>query len=406
MKKLVLLIAMSMMFLSCADEGKDWKIIPVGALLNRTGSGNSLGESADTVLNYAIADVNDYLEDNFAFFTLELHREDTGTDSLRALQKLQALHAQGIKVVIGPQTSAEASALRAYAEQNDMILLSPSSVAISLAIPGDNLYRLPPSDYIQAKAMARMLIDDNIKQLVTIKREDVWGNDLYQAVKSEFEKMGGQAQIVISYNAKEHSFEDYVNTLDQSVASFLSSYENDEVAVYMISMGEGMNILEAAAEKDNLGKVRWYGASAFAENKNLINNKIAADFAISRGLPCPIFGLNPDFELDFWGPIMKKTDAALGRKTDIYALCAYDALWLAALTYERASDNADINSMLEALNYQAEHYAGPSGYTAFNEAGDRAAANYDFWSPYKDGDEYSWKTVATYDSESGSLFRK
>lgn len=69
--------------------------------------------------------------------------EDTKTDPEVALEKLRNLSEMGIRVVIGPDSSAEVEAVKAYADENGILVISQSSTAISLAIPGDNVTPVP-----------------------------------------------------------------------------------------------------------------------------------------------------------------------------------------------------------------------------------------------------------------------
>jgi len=69
------------------------------------------------------------------------------------IKGLKDLASKGIRIVIGPSTSAELEAIKDYANNNGSILLSPSSTAPLLAIPGDNIFRLVPDDTHQAEAI-------------------------------------------------------------------------------------------------------------------------------------------------------------------------------------------------------------------------------------------------------------
>jgi branched-chain amino acid transport system substrate-binding protein len=48
--------------------------------------------------------------------------EDTKTDPDVALEKLMDLASKGIRIVIGPSTSAAVAAVKEYADKNDMLI--------------------------------------------------------------------------------------------------------------------------------------------------------------------------------------------------------------------------------------------------------------------------------------------
>ncbi len=52
--------------------------------------------------------------------------EDTRTDPATSLEKLHDLAAKGVRIVIGPATSAELKDLQDYADEKGILLISPS----------------------------------------------------------------------------------------------------------------------------------------------------------------------------------------------------------------------------------------------------------------------------------------
>lgn len=145
-----------------------------GALLALTGSGFSMGESGEAALKLAVEDVNVYLSNIGSKVRVRLIVKDTKTDPTVALEKLQSLAGKGIKVVIGPQSSAEVETVKAYADENGILLVSPSSVAPSLAIPGDNVFRFCPDATHQAEAVARLMWEDEVKVIMERLLRGVW----------------------------------------------------------------------------------------------------------------------------------------------------------------------------------------------------------------------------------------
>ena len=72
--------------------------------------------------------------------------QDTESDPTISLEKLKLLTENGIRIVIGPATSANVEAIKDYADKNDIIIMSHSSTAPSLAVAGDNLFRFVPNN--------------------------------------------------------------------------------------------------------------------------------------------------------------------------------------------------------------------------------------------------------------------
>jgi branched-chain amino acid transport system substrate-binding protein len=95
--------------------------------------------------------------------------QDTGSDPAISLEKLKLLAENGIRIVIGPATSANVEAIKDYADKNDIIIMSHSSTAPSLAVAGDNIFRFVPNDLEQAKVIAKEMWNQGIRMVVPLE---------------------------------------------------------------------------------------------------------------------------------------------------------------------------------------------------------------------------------------------
>ena len=135
-----------------------------------------------------------------------------------------------------------------------------------------------------------------------------------------------------------------------------------------------------------------------------MQNFFTAAFAAGSELTCPVFGFDAAAKPK-WEPLKNELQASLGRVPDIYAFALYDALWLATLTFLKTGVDADIETLIESFTAEAENFYGVSGWTALNEAGDRAWATYDFWGLGWQLNAPVWQVVANYNNGSGILTR-
>ena len=165
--------------------------VKIGALLPLKGTLASGGQTEKAALDIAIKQINENLSNTNSKIRVSLVAEDTHTDPLVSLEKLKDLVAQGVSMVIGPVTSAELSTAKNYADTNGILLISPGSTSVSLAIPGDHILRFMPDDRTEAEALANKMWQDGIRAIVPMWRNDTFGNELSKYVISDFEKLGG-----------------------------------------------------------------------------------------------------------------------------------------------------------------------------------------------------------------------
>jgi branched-chain amino acid transport system substrate-binding protein len=328
--------------------------------------------------------------------------KDTGTDPGTALQKLMELKDAGIKYVIGPYTSANAEAVLPYANENEIFLLSPSSVASSIAISGDNLYRLLPADKAQAEAMAALFKHDSIEVIIPVVRNDVWGGGLLNDAGSLFSLQGLTLDDAILYDPANVNSSDIATQVSTSIAQLQSQIPLSHIAVYLLSFSEGTEILNAASNISNNTLVRWYGSSAFANNSSLLNNQTASQFAIDQHFLSPSFAPDPSVS-DLWNPINETLTTTLGRTPEVFALTTYDAVWLMVLSFVLNEDPGNFGQFKSSFEHLTQYYNGITGRTTLDENGDRKYASFNFWGIERTGGNYDWKSFGTYRNSDGQL---
>ncbi len=374
--------------------------IKIGALLPLTGDLGSYGKRNAEAVKMAEADFNKFLEEIDANWRLKVIIEDTETSKDKALEKLQILAAQGVKAVVGPMASSEVSNVKNYADSNKIVIVSQSSTAMSLALPDDYIFRLCTPDKVQSRVLAKMIHDDGRKVLITIWRGDPWGDGLASTTKSIFKELGGIVDEGIRYPEDTADFSSFVESLANRVNSYLEQgYTTDDIAILLISFDEVQQIFQTASQYDILGEVKWYGTDGTALNSKIIEDPVAAAFAVKVKFSNTIYsaGFSEKAEM-----LRERLRAKLGETPDSYAITAYDAVWLIGLTiqFTQEYDGEVIKNMLPKV---AEIYYGVTGWAKLDENGDRAQADYEIWEPVVSNGNYEWKLVGIYNSLSDSF---
>ena len=387
--------------------------ILIGALLPLTGTSSSTGEEAEASLRLAVDDVNNQFAKAGLPTRVGLIIEDTKTDPAVAVEKLEDLASKGIRVVIGPSTSAAVAAVKEYADKNDILIVSSSSTAPSLAIPNDNVIRFVPDDTHQAEILAKQMWDEGKRVVIPIWRTDVFGNNLQSALKESFESLGGKMLDGVGYDPPVGNFaaslhrinfivwEQELRSLTSKVNDAVKQYGAAKVGVYIVAYDEIVPILIQANRHQELQSVSWYGSDGSAQLEGLIKNVEAAEFAVKTNFLNPIYGLDAT---DSFKKLETRIVEEIDRVPTSYAQVTYDEFWVAALTLKDSSalQQDDIGSLREAFINTANSYVGVTGRTELNDAGDRKYGAYDFWAvrPVHEDVEnkasFEWTNVAAY----------
>ena len=403
----IILLSFFVAFASCKkdEETPEEPVFRIGAVISLTGAGSYTGIGTQAAIELAIIDINDYFADIGTGKSITVMIEDSETDTTVALQKVKQLHEEGIMTIVGPYSSASVAAVKNYVDENGVIIVSPSSEATSLAIEDDNIYRLIPADYSQGEAMAALLDDDNIEYIVPIVRDDLWGDELLKTTSKHFlDLTGGVTSNAAKYPTNTADFSQYILQMETRVQEALAQYDTTEIGIYLISFSEGIDIINSAKDNPTLNHIKWYGNSALANNESLPLDLAAAEFAATHGLLCPIFGYDLAAKTK-WEPLIERIEAKIGSKPDIYALCAYDALWLISLSYLSTGFPTDYQNFKIIFERQANDYFGVTGWTTLNDEGDREFAVYDFFGIINEENNYAWHIGARYNNATKELTR-
>ena len=284
-------------------------------------------------------------------------------------------------------TSAELVAIKDYANQNEMLLLSHSAVAIH-GYPNDNVYR-QFFDFFTGKSNGKMFNYPGIT-IVSLIRNDLWGTELNSATQKLFTNQGGKANHTISFGPNNtYGFEDIVGLAEGDVYGLRNYYNELEIGCYFLSMDEGVKYLRLVKNFNNLKQVRWFGGSAFAMNKQVLQDTDAAEFCYHSRFVCPIFALDANAE-NRWSAIKNLIKSKIGREPSAYSINAYDALYIYALAYDYAGKDSDFATLKQAFLTKSNNYQGASGTIRFDDNGDRTDVNYECWGIEKNESQYFW----------------
>src|SRR5438874_1069941 len=310
----------------------------IGVLVSLTGSWNSLGQNTVAALQLANEQLQAEAKAEHGGYRFHLFVRDTQLAPGKALAAIQDLDKRGVKIVIGPQSSAEVAMIKPYADAHNILVISQGSTASSLAIADDNIFRFCPNDMREAEAIVALMWHDGIRTIVPLWRNDAGNNGLHDSVKAAFETLGGTVTSGFQYQPTTTDF-------SAAAASVASQIENligggtdpSTIAVYLAAFDEVVGVFHSAQGNATLSDTAWYGSDGVALSAVLPADETAAAFAVSVGYPNPIFGLDDTLQNE-WQPIADAIQARTGITPDAFALSAYDALFVLQRALEDVGD--------------------------------------------------------------------
>lgn len=394
MRTLFVIASFSLLMLSCKKNQTPATIdVKVGALLSLTGNWSTLGKTSDEAIRLALVNTNAYMETTSSPYRFSLVTYDTKLDTASAIGAIKRADSLGVKFIIGPQSSAEVAAIKSYADQKGIIVVSQGSTAGNLAINNDAIFRFCPGDALEGAAMARTIYASGKTDLITLARDDAGNKGLQTSVRTNFLALGGRVDSLLPYAASTTNFTSLLAQVKTVLQNKLTTTTSDKIAIYLASFDECVALFKQASADPIFSSVRWYGGDGVVLSAALPADPIAASFAATTGFIAPNFGL-PAVPHPTLANIVSFIKSKTGLEPDAYALAAFDAFAVIAATVNAFPD-ADVSfeKTKNSFYFEASKYFGITGPLLLNTAGDRSTGSYDYWGIVIENGVYKWKLV-------------
>ena len=369
------------------------KVVDVGLIIPSTGELIPRDES-DHMANFGLTDFNNYLEEIGAPWQMNLVWKDNQEDPIVALEKIQSLDFDGIKLVLGSLSSTEIHHIKSYVDSNDMVLISHKSTSPSLAV-ADNVFRLSPDDNQQGNVLSLLFEQEGIEAVIPIYRGGVWGEGVYESTKNSFEVLGGVMDDGVRYSPESTAYSAEASMLSDLVDKYTSQYPADKVAVLMIGFSETVHLLGSAASFDNLDSVRWFGSDGSSLDNTLSDDPTASAFLQDVNFVCNQFDTSGN---NVYADVQERFMEYTGRTSGAHNFPIYDSVWVLGKTILE-TNSIDPLTVRNAITDVASRHTGTIGTINLNEFGDFATPNYDLWS-IRDG---QWYVSGHFDADSGTF---
>lgn len=374
----------------CGGGGSDSTVGPsdanlrLAALFDLSGPGQTLGQASQAAVNEAIG------LSLGRGVSISVRYYDTQSNPTKAQEALNQALADGISIILGPQTSSEAGQILASANNAGALVISQGSTSSSLAIANDALYRMVPTDRVEARAIYDLAASRGASSFVTVNRQDT-GN---QGLATSFTQyaQNGKKTVLGNLQYPTSQTTDF-SALAEDIAALVSSARTTRVAVFLAGFDEVSEVLAACAAQPALNGVPFYGGDGSALAATVPSNSTAAQFAHTAGLfPNALSTIPPEL----MGLAETITAAYGGDQVNAFALAAYDTISILTDAYE-GNPNFDAPGVRRpAFAEAAAGYQGVTGTIELDQAGDRASGAYAFWGICQSGSQYSWSQVASW----------
>ncbi|MCX6716078.1 MAG: ABC transporter substrate-binding protein [Candidatus Taylorbacteria bacterium] len=329
---LILIIAVSTNKKTVTNDTGDIKL---GAILILSGDGAAWGEASRNGIDLAVSEINNSggIDSRKIVVTYE---DDAASPqkSISAFNKL--VKSDGVRFIIGTNWSVSGTPLINLADQDKVVLISPSLGVKAFNEGSKYIFNTWPHDYILSRNLAEYAYNKGARNVALLGAQDVWVKDQTANFKERFEQLGGKVSIVYE-----------PLTTETDVRTTVLKIRNDKSIDSVILTTDGYSLTGIFAKQIKQLSVNLPIYAITVDQQNLDNCLGACD-----GMTMLTF-LTPTKSFS------DKYTAKYNRQVEIGSDSAYDAvIMLAKAIKETKSTDAD-----KVAEYLAsiKNYSGASG---------------------------------------------
>lgn len=353
MKKLGIIIVVFILIAAlagCLQTGKNPDVIKIGVLSPLSGPAALYGEMMKKGVDLAIDELNS--KGGINGKNISVIYEDDQIDpkqGVAAFQKLITI--EKVPAVIGPMGSSVVLAVAPIANQQKVVILSPTASAPDITNAGDYVFRNTPSDVYEGKETAKFAYNSlNLRKIAILYINNDYGVGLKDIFKNNFEQSGGIVTAMESFDPNSNDFRTQLSKIKETAPE----------AIYMIAYKESIQILKQITE---LGlDVKVLSVTPFQDPEVIEKAKGSAE-----GVIYAFVGYDPESKRKEVQDFNQAFRNKYGIDPDPSAAASYDAAKLIAFAIEKGGYSGE--GIKNAL-YDIKDFSGVSGITSFDVNGD------------------------------------
>ena len=326
---LSLLLALA---IGCADNESNTPY-RIGAMDALTGVGESYGNPLLQAKLLAVEEIN--AAGGINGRDLELIVEDSkcaAQDAIAAYNKLTDV--DGVKIILGTTCSGAMLGAAPLAEEEGVILLSPSATSPDIANAGDYIFRTAINDLQLGVDTGNLLWVDGARRIVTITESTDYAEGARRTAVAQFERLGGSIAAAEHYSSEVIDFRSQLTKL----------LAEDPDALLLATQGEasGGTIIRQARELGYAGPIYSESVPTGPEALN-----VAGDAATGLKAVIP----NPDLSSDAGRDFLASFKARYGTAARLpwFQGSAYDNVYIAAECLKKTEDDQDSSGFRDCL---------------------------------------------------------
>lgn len=309
------IVLTSLVVLSFGCAKKEEKEIKIGHIAPLTGDAAIWGKWEVEGIDFAVEEIN--AKRGIDGRKLKIIHEDDKADPKAAVSALEKLiTVDKVKLVIGATLSSTTLACAPIAEQNSVVLLSPSAQSPKISQAGDYIFRIFASSEIEGKHLATLADKFHIKSAALLFLNNDYGVGLRDVIRS---KLSEQKIPIVSEQAYDAETKDFKTQISKIKAI-------SPEALYLLGYPTDMGTVLRQIKEMGL-KTKIFAPNSF-EGEEII--KIAKEGAEGVIYVYPVLS-----DIDAANTVKRRFFEKYKQDMNVYNGMGYDAVYILSLAIEK-----------------------------------------------------------------------
>lgn len=340
--KIITYLLIAMFFITACNNKNE--TTNIGVILPLTGDAAVYGQGIKNGIDFAYNSLGEKDKKN-----MKIIYEDSkmiAKETITAFEKLTTL--DNCKVIIGPFSSSEVLAIAPRANQNKVVVISPTATAPSITEAGDYIFRIIPSDEYDGSIMSEYAVKElKNSSFVILYANNDYGTGMKESFTNHANKIGAKILNTFSYGTGTTDF--------KTILEKVKDLNPD--ATFIVGGKELGYILKQSIELDIQTQ---FLSTGMIENSEIM--EIAGNSTDST------YYSYPSFRVDNQNQTVQKFVAAFNSKTsnnpDVLNALGFDCFMLVNEAINNSPE--DIKTYL----YDLKEFNGVTGQMRFDSNGD------------------------------------
>jgi PKD repeat protein len=328
----------------------------------------------EPVVSLAKEDINQFMAENEYKYRVEFIYKNAEQNQEIHLEKLIELKEEDIDLVIGCIWTMFANLSVGYANENQIIMISPSATGDpTIWGDSDNYFRLAPTDYSRFQVLSEFIWSQGEKACIIIGPEDIRTKEDTQLFEEILQLLGIESTIV---TFEEHDeipdIENVIIQLERAISEFNMDYSLEQIAIFdhPTTWGSIAQIANALLENEVNQEITWYSIQELIHNP-AISEELEPESAVLR-FYFPHVYLQDSVQ---YRNVNDRYKSIIGSDLGLYNASLYDTCWLYANSILEA-ESQSYDEVIELILYAASTYEGITGTLLLDVNGDRISPDY------------------------------